>query len=55
MKATDIVLSTMHVLPSISNHTVLKQGWRDNADPAPNVCTSSCNESGGRSGGYAAT
>ena len=27
---------------------VLKQRWRNNAHPAPNICTNSCNESSGR-------
>jgi hypothetical protein len=36
------------VLPSICDHTVLKQRRRDNADSAPNFHTNFCNESGGR-------
>jgi len=34
--------------------TVLKQRCRDNAVPAPGLCTSSCNESRGRPVGNAA-
>jgi len=33
---------------------VLNQQCRDNTDLAPNLCTSSCNESSGRSVGCAA-
>jgi len=44
----------MIVVPSISHLIILKQRWRDNADPAPNICTNSCNESSGRSVGSAA-
>jgi len=33
---------------------VLKQRYRNNADPMPNFCTSSCNESSGRPVGSAA-
>jgi hypothetical protein len=46
LKLTDIGWPTKIVLPSIRNHMVLKR-WRDNADPAPNICTNSCNESSG--------
>jgi len=36
-----------------SSSPVLKQRCRDNADPPPNLCTSSCNESSGRPVGSA--
>jgi len=42
------------VLPFICDHIVLNQRWRDNADPAPNSCTNSYNESSDRSVGSAA-
>jgi len=32
---------------------VLEQRWRDNADPAPNICTNFCKESSDRSVGIA--
>jgi len=51
--SSDIVWPTKIVLPSIRDHIVLKQRWRDNAGPAPNICTNSCNESSGRSVGSA--
>jgi len=54
MKLTDIEWSTKIVLPSIQDPIVLKQRLRDNAGPAPNIWTNSCNESSGRSVGCAA-
>jgi len=54
MKLIDIEWPTKTGLQSICDHIVLKQRWLDNAGPAPNICTNSCNESSGRSVGSAA-
>jgi len=53
-KLTDIGWPIKIVLPSIRDHIILKQRWRDNAGPAPNICSNSSKESSDRSVGIAA-
>jgi hypothetical protein len=53
MNLTDIGWLKKIILPSIGDHYVWKQRWRDNVGLASKTCTNSCNESSGRSFGSA--